>query len=246
MKTLLFLINFLLFKTILALPEKFDVFLKAQDHFEKDRCKEAIKLLKNIDPKIDLENAETMINIYKIKAICYFEIGDLINAKNAIKELYLIDPNFTFDAFSTPKEVVDLANIEKKMIEEKSLKLTNEKMDFFKRENNNSINLIKEKKILPFGTSLFPFGINHYLLEHKIKGPIYLFSQSLLLATNISSFLVKQSYFKGFGIYELADLNNEKKFSQAQNIQFISLGAFLMIYTVSVIDALANFDKNNN
>lgn len=245
MKTLLFLINFLLFKAILATPQK-DVFLKAQDHFEKDRCREAIKLLKSIDPKIDLENTEIMINIYKIKAICYFELKDLINSKNAIKEIYLIDPNFTFDAFSTPKEVVDLANIEKKMIEEKSLKLTNEKLDFLREENNNSINLIKEKKILPMGTSLFPLGINHYLLEHKIKGPIYLLSQSFFLAANISSFFVKQSYFKGFGIYELEDLKNEKKFIRAQNIQFISLGAFLMIYTISVIDAFVNFDKNNN
>lgn len=221
-------------------------------HFDKGQYKKALELIAFIDIRSDFDSSDDMKLAFKIRAIAYEQTGDIKRASETIRELFFIDPSYKFDPFDTPKTVVALAHKEKMAIDEK-----NQHLASAKNEAQLELGLTKratvEKEPLPertnlfiekrphMVTTLFPLGLNHFYLSSPTRGGIYLSLQSLSLATNIAAFWWKQSYLDGFGTHRLKDKSLQGRFETAQLIQYIALGAMIVTYGTSVVDAVIRF-----
>lgn len=216
--------------------------------FNKGQYGPALTQLKTIDVRKDLDNSDDMKLALKIRAIALNETGDTNGAIENIRELYFLDPSYRFDAFDTPSEVVALALHELKVIEEK-----NQQLALIKPSSpanlpdpshpNEKIVLAPPK--IPFATTLFPFGINHYLSNSPVKGSIYLSLQAFGLAANIGAYWWKQSYLDTFGTSRLENPANKGRFEAAQIIQYVALGVFTASLGASIIDALINYSNSS-
>lgn len=213
-------------------------------HFDKGQYQQALKQLQEVHVQKDFDSSDDMKLALKIRAIAYDEIGDVVQAKEAIRELLFLDPAYKFDAFDTPARVVSLADQERVAIEYKNKQLATVKgkieqnVQKITPPKKSDFYVVEKPKII---TTLFPLGLNHYYLSSPIKGGIYLSTQVLGLAANIGAFWWKQSYLKKFGSSDLKHLSYENRFHTAQTIQYIGLGAMITGYAVSVIDALIRF-----
>lgn len=213
-----------------------ELFYKAQDSFQKDDCAKAIKSLEKINPKTDLESADSMITAYKIMSICLFNMGDKEKAQSAVKEIFLIDPDYKFDAFSTPEEIVDLAQKERIYVEEKSAHLFKIKKDLDKK-NEPKIVVIEEKLKSDPLSYFLPFGLNHFALDNQKRGIAYMSIEASLLTSNIAFFWLKQSTLVNFGKNDLASVHDQGKFRTFQGLQLGSLVLLIICYGISVADA---------
>ncbi len=213
--------------------------------FNKDNCKSALKELSGIDVSTAFDNSDDMKLALKIRVTCSSELGDEKTAQESIQELYSIDPQYRFNAFDTPASVIELANKEVQKIEAK-----NKELALLTKKDSPSKTAAKTIVISPpqkpkIGTALFPFGINHYLMNAPLKGSIYLSLQSLGLLANIGAFWWKQSYLHSFGSSRLLNAQEKNAFNTAQNIQYIALGTFITALGVSIIDALLQMPKSS-
>lgn len=216
--------------------------------FNKGQYGAALAQLKTIDVRKDLDNSDDIKLALKIRAIALNETGDTNGAIENIRELYFLDPNYRFDAFDTPSEVMALALNELKVIEEKNQQLALIKPSI--PASPPQTPHVTEKIIIaqpqtPFVATLFPFGINHYLLNSPIKGTVYLSLQAFGLAANVGAYWWKQSYLNNFGTSRLENPAHKRRFESAQIIQYVSLGVFAASFTASIIDALINYSKSS-
>lgn len=217
--------------------------------FDKGQYEAALRILSLIDVRKDLDNSDDMKLALKIRAISFSETGDNQGSAESIRELYFLDPNYRFDAFDTPSAVVELATRELSIIEQK-----NQQLALIKPVSEPVVEakplLIGEKIISKpknnLATTLFPFGINHYLLNKPLKGSIYLSLQALSLAANIGSYWWKQSYLSTFGASRLENSTNRTGFNTAQTFQYIALGAFVTALGASIVDALIDYAKSSS
>lgn len=209
--------------------------------FDKGQYKEALKLIKDLDIRNDLDNSDDMKTAFKIRAIAYGQTGEEEKARETIRELYFLDAGYNFDAFDTPASVVVLAREEKLLIEEKNRHLANIKPVEPVLEPETVTREIDKKPHIV--TTLFPFGLNHFSLNSPLKGSIYLSVQGLGVLTNISAFWWKQSYLSGFGSNRLKDPTLRPGFQAAQIIQYVGFGTMVAGFLVSVIDALIQFNR---
>lgn len=212
----------------------------ALDLFNKDKCSLALNLIKTLDVRKDLDNSDDMKLALKIRAICASEMKKEQEAQESIQELYFIDAGYNFSPFDTPAAVIELATRERKKIEDKNKQLATLSA---KTANSPTLTVASQTIKVPSievktSTALFPFGINHYLMNAPLKGTIYLSVQSLGLLANIGAFWWKQSYLDSFGSSRLMNASEKNSFTAAQTIQYIALGTFIAALGVSMIDAL--------
>lgn len=216
---------------------------QSSELFDEGRYGEALKIIENIDIRSAFDSSEDMKLAFKIRAIAYSQIGQEKEAREIIKELLFIDPNYKFDPFDTPPVVIRLAVEEQKAILEK-----NERLALVRPNTESSAISPPEKKLAinappSFATSLFPFGINHYYLGSPVKGSIYLGLQTLGLAANIGAFWWKQSYLQKFGVARLENNAHKNRFQAAQVVQYVALSTLLVAFGVSVVDAIIEINK---
>lgn len=217
--------------------------------FNKGQYKKALNHIAVLDVRNAFDNSDDMKLAFKIRAIAYEQTGDQKRARETIKELFYLDPDYQFDPFDTPKSVVALAEQEKALINQKNQYLAEIKNEaqLEKYPIKNEVNedaLIKTwppTKIPHQATAFFPMGLNHYYLQSPVKGGVYFMLQTLGLATNIAAFWWKQSYLNDFGVSRLKDRNLQGRFETAQMIQYVGLSTLVVSYVVSVIDALIRF-----
>lgn len=218
----------------------------ASSHFDRGDFKEALSTLKTLDIHADLDNSDDMKLAFKIRAISYHAVNDEKNALETIKELLFLDPDYAFDPFDTPAQVVKLAQQQKALIEEKNKQLASVKTDNdFQAHRTNQLErgLVIERPH-PVVT-LFPLGINHFYLHSPTKGATYLSLQLIGLATNIGGFWWKRSYLDGFGSSHLKDESMHARFETAQVVQWVGFTTLLLSFSVSVIDALLSLKKTS-
>ncbi len=209
--------------------------LQSSASYDKGQYQKALSILAPIDIRADFDNSDDMKLAFKIRAVAYEQMGDLVRAADTIRELFFLDPHYEFNPFDTSQSLVALARKEKAAIEEKSQRLASIKNE--SREQNKVTALLAPKPPATIVT-LFPFGINHFYLHKPLKGSIYLAAQSIGLATNVGAFWWKQAYLANFGSTQLKEQAFRGGFNTAQTIQYIGLGALLISYSISVIDAL--------
>jgi hypothetical protein len=235
--------------TLKAGPSAKEQLQESNQYFDKGHYKKALELLKSLDIRKDFDSSDDMKLAFKIRAIAYDQTNNISKASETIKEIFFLDPDYTFNPFDTPKSVVALAQQIKKIIEEKNQRLASIKSEAKEHRVENPpilAPLVKEKIVLiekkpHMLTSLFPLGINHFYLGSPMKGGIYMSLQTLGLATNIAAFWWKQSYLDSYGITRLKEKNLANHFEITQLIQYIALGSAAFIYGASVIDAMLNF-----
>lgn len=216
--------------------------------FDKGQYEKALEQLQNINIRSDFDNSDDIELAYKIRAIAYAETGQKIKAREVIRELFFLNENYIFDPFDTPTSVIELAHQEKAVIEQKNKYLASVKSEAQEEKaiaGNKEEKIIFIEKKLPAFTTLFPFGINHFLENSKLSGSIYLSAQALSLGINIAAFWWKESYLDGFGSSHLLDPQSSTKFKTAQMLQYIGLGGLLISYCASIIDALIRFQNSN-
>ena len=240
-----------LFRPVFASLSAKELLLESSAYFDKGQYKKALLTIESLDIRADFDNSDDMKLAFKIRAIAYEQTGDSEHSQETIRELFFLDPNYQFNPYDTPNSVVMLAQKEKAAIEEKNQHLASIKnesrhdpstardFDHGNASKNERIVLIEKRP--SHVTTLFPFGINHFYLQSPVKGGIYLSLQTLSLATNIAAFWWKQSYLLNFGGAFVKQPSYKGSFDTAQTIQYIGLGALLISYGISVIDALIRF-----
>lgn len=217
----------------------------SQKYFDRGYYGEAVKSLSKLSITRDFDNADDMKQALKIRAISYCELKEKAQAIDSIKELLSIDPKFRFDPFETPKEVLEIAADEIKLIEEKNEKLANIGNENLSKVTENidlsppPAQFKNEKGSLTY--AFLPFGINHFYKKSFIKGSIYSSLEAAGLIANIGAFWWKQNYLDSFGSSRLNEGSQKKAFDLAQTIQYIGLGLFLGAFTASVVDALVEY-----
>ena len=223
---------------ISAGPSAQDLLSQSQIRFDHGEYSKALELLKNLDIRHDFDSSEDMITAFKIRAISYTETKDLERAKETIRELLFIDPDYKFDLFDTPKSVVVLAEAEAKEIFEKNKLLQQVKT----QEISKNLDLSYKPKV-SFFTTLLPLGLNHYYLGNSLKGTVYLSIQTASLAANIGAFWWKQSYLTAYGIPRLKSYEDRFKFNAAQITQYVALSTLIAALGVSIIDAMISYQE---
>jgi hypothetical protein len=212
--------------------------VESASYFDKGEYKKALDMLSGVDIQGDFDNSDDMKLAFKIRAIAYEQTKDMTRASEAIRALFFLDPNYKFDPFDTPASVIALAQEEKNNIDKKSTYLSSIKNNIKPKPN------IEQKP--PMLTTLFPLGLNHFHLGSPVKGGIYLSLQGLGLALNVTAYWWKQSYLESFGASRLKNHNYQRSFETAQLMQYISLGATIISYCVSVIDALIHIQSTRS
>lgn len=241
----------LFFRLASASPSASELLRQSMSYFDRGQYHKALEQLASLNIQSDFDNSDDMKQAFKIRAISYEQTGDKIKAIETIRELFFLDPNYQFNPFDTPKSVVALAQQEKLAFEEKNQYLASIKNDArhdVTDSGQKSETLKAERTVLiekrpHLATTLFPLGLNHFFLESPMKGGVYLSLQALSLATNVAAFWWKQSYLRSFGSTRLKDQTYKSSFETAQMIQYIGLGALLLSYGISVIDALIRFQS---
>ncbi|HXW52606.1 MAG TPA: hypothetical protein VEL47_00745 [Myxococcota bacterium] len=248
------LMSLLIVKSGLSTNSAKEALHESATQFDKGHYKKALLLLKSINIRSDLDSSDDMKLAFKIRAICYEETGDVPHAQETLRDLLFLDPSYQFDPFDTPTSVLELAEQERALIDKKNQQMASKKIEaqasqkldeqkpLVELEKNS---LFVERKPR-FVTTLFPAGLNHFYLGSPIKGGIYLSLQTLGLGTNILAYWWKQSYLQSFGSGLLKDQNNRGRFETAQMIQYIGLGAMLIGYGASVIDAVLEWQATSS
>jgi hypothetical protein len=245
-----FLIAMLFTTYVFASETPQERLLAGVELFDKGLYGPALERLASIDVRKDFDNSDDMKLALKIRAISFSETGNEEGAVESIRELYFLDPNYRFNAFDTPDPVVALAGRELKIIEEKNLKLAQLQPKVNESTPLEKPVLVTEKIIIAkpknhITTALFPFGVNHYLLNQPMKGTIYLSIQAVSLAANIGAYWWKQSYLNSFGASRLENPGQRSAFTTAQTIQYIALGSLVTALSVSIVDALIDYVKSS-
>jgi tetratricopeptide (TPR) repeat protein len=228
----------------IAQPSAQESLAQSQSYFNQGKYTKALQAIANLDVRKDLDSSEDMLDALKIRTIAYTESNLLEQAREVIRELLFINPDYKFDPFDTPKRVVELAEHESKIIWEKNQQLAllkNQKPNLIETPDYININNIKSKP--SFYTTFLPFGINHFSLGSSLKGNIYLSIQAASLITNIGAFWWKQSYLEKTFYPRLASQDDKKKFQTAQITQYVALSTLLTTLAVSIIDAMIGFSK---
>ncbi len=215
-------------------------------HFDKGEYKKALLLLQTINIRRDLDNSDDMKLAFKIRAISFEQTGDAKHAQETIRELLFLDPDYQFNPFDTPPSVVALDQKENAIIEEKNKHMESIKSEakaLREMENADTAVPVEKQAFViekkpPMVTTLFPAGLNHFYLGSPIRGGVYLSLQTLGLGTNIAAFWWKQSYLQSTGKNFLKDQSNKGRFETAQMFQYIGLGALVIGYGASFIDAM--------
>lgn len=220
---------------------------ESQTRFNQGQYESALQALKSLNIARDFDNSEDMLIAFKIKAISLAQQDKLEQAKEIIRELLFIDPDYKFDPFDTPTLVLKLAQSEGQQIAEKNKSIAIARDQVTSLVNPPIIEkvVVVEKKP-NFLVSFLPFGFNHYYLGSKTKGSIYLSLQAASLLTNITAYWWKQSCLESFGSNRLSDISKRSHFSIAQQTQYIALGTLVAALTVSIIDALIFFPSDQN
>gem|GEM_PF-2040264 len=229
-----------------------EALVESAHYFDKGQYKKAIDLLRDINIRSDFDSSDDMKMAFKIRAISFEQTNEPKLAAETIRELLFLDPSYQFSPFDTPPSVVALAEKERANIDQKSRRLASIKTEAQglrqgdKAPSNTAKalpHLLYKRDSAPFITTLFPLGLNHFYLGLPIKGGIYLSLQALSLGTNIAAFWWKSSYLHGFGSNYLKDPANKGRFETAQTIQYIALGAMIIGYGASIIDALIEWKR---
>ncbi|HXW60801.1 MAG TPA: hypothetical protein VEK06_04600 [Myxococcota bacterium] len=220
---------------------------KSTKLFDQGHYADALKMLSSVDIRSDFDSSEDMKLAFKIRTIAYNEQNKELLARETIRELLFLDPEYQFNPFDTPAPVLKLAKEEKALIIKKNELIAMARnipapivapIQPEQALEKNSVFLTKPKLI----TTLLPFGINHFYQHSPIKGSVYLGLQTLGLLTNVGAFWWKQSYLLKFGGAHLEKSSDKSKFETAQVIQYVSLGSAIAIFCASVIDALIHFN----
>lgn len=225
-----------------------DLLKQAMNHFDKGQYQRALDALASVDIRSSYDNSDDMKTAFKIRSIAHEQTKNHKACEETIRELLFIDPEYQFNLFDTPQEVVAIADKVKAEINFKSEQLSSlKKNNEPSRVLENNL-LLSTKKIAidekPITVvNFFPLGINHFYLGSPVKGGIYLSLQSLGLAANIAAFWWKSSYLVSFGSPHLKDPQTANNFSTAQVIQYVGFGAFIISYATSVLDALIHFRR---
>jgi len=236
-----FYIIWLLGLGALAQPSAQEMLAQSQAHFDQGQYAKALRALADLDVRVDLDSSEDMMRALKIRAISYAETNAIAQARDTVRELLFIDPDYKFDLFDTPKRVVELAQAESKIIYEKNQRLALVKNQVPRFEELEKI--IQPKYKPSFFTMFLPFGINHFSMGSFTKGTIYLSVQAASLLTNVGAFWWKQSYLEKAFTPRLASPNDKKNFQAAQITQYVALSTLLAACAVSIIDALIGFSQ---
>lgn len=242
------------FVPLMASPSPRQLLEKSRELFDAGLYSDALKMLASLDIRLDLDNSEDMKLAFKISAIAYNEQKSEQKARDTIRELLYLDPDYQFNPFDTPQSLIKLANEERALIVKKNELLARANTPPPKPEPPPALDLSPPalEKSIAFGerpqfiTTLFPFGINHFYQGSPIKGSIYLGLQALGLLTNVGAFWWKQSYLTKFGSPYLEKTSNRTQFETAQMIQYISLGSVIAIFTASVIDAFITINEGKS
>ena len=235
--------------SIRAADNSKDLLNQSSFHFSKGQYQKTLDLMSNIDIRNGLDNSDDMKTAFKIKAISYAQLQKIDLAKETIRELLYLDPNYSFDPFDTPTAVLELSQQEKLALDEKNLAIAtiknNAQMEGTLGPSNLAVpGAITARRTAPAMINNFlPFGINLFSLGSPVRGGIYLSVQTLGLLTNVSAFWWKQSYLKSFGSNQLERENMSGRFETAQMIQYIGLGSLILGYGLSVLDSLLRSRK---
>jgi tetratricopeptide (TPR) repeat protein len=200
--------------------------------FDKGHYEDAINKISTLNIRADLDNAEDMKLAFKIRAIAYTQTKDEEKARNTIRELFFLDPEYKFDPFVTPAEVCLLADEEKALITQKNKRLREI------REEQLEIEAPVKSKPPDLFSAFLPFGLNHYVKNNKAKAHLYLAGETVGLLSNIGAYWWKHSYLQSFGLIKQPVTENRSRFQLAQTVQYIGIGLFALAYSISVLDAL--------
>ena len=81
---------------------------RAKNHFDKGHYSQALSSINSVEVTKDLDSSEEMELALRIRAISFGRTKQTAKARVAIRELFFLNPNYEFDAFATPKDIVDI------------------------------------------------------------------------------------------------------------------------------------------
>lgn len=248
MKTI-FLLLILLNSIVLCALSPKEEFNKAKNYFNFGNYNKTISILKTNIMK--LEKQDDKIEALKLLGASLFFKNKKEESKKQFRELLGIYDKAVLDSLIYPPPLITFFNKIKKefIIKNNMMKDIIEKDKKKKEEAKKQIVIkkIKFKEVHEIKTtieknsylmSLVPFGYAQYRNKQKGKAYIFLTAESILLTSNIVSYLLTYNLKDKNGYYTGSDKTKAQVYNAITKYTFIALVSFI---AYGVIDGMINY-----
>jgi len=245
----IFLLLILLSSTSIYSADAKQQFNKAKNYFNFGNYNETINILKVNIVKLDNENDK--IEALKLLGASLFFKNKKEESKKQFRELLSIYDKAVLDSLIYPPPLISFFNeIKKEFIKKNNMMKDVLKKDKKKKEKENTKIVIKEikfKEIHKITTtietnsyffSVIPFGYAQYRNNQKNKAYVFLTAESILLTSNIISYLLTYSLKDSNGYYTG---NNKTKAEVYNAITKYTFIAFVSFVVYGAVDGMINY-----
>ena len=243
----LLLILFNSFMLYAATPK--EEFSKAKNYFNFGNYDKTISILqKNI---MKLDNREDKIEALKLLGASLFFKNKKEEAKKQFRELLGIYDKAVLDSLIYPPPLITFFNkIKKEFITKNNMMKDIIQKDKKKKEEAKKQIVIKEIKFKeiheikttviknPYFTSVIPFGYAQYRNNQKGKAYMFLTAESILLTSNIVSYLLTYNLKDKNGYYTGSNKTKAEVYNAITKYTFI---AFVSFVAYGAIDGMINY-----
>ena len=173
--------------------------------------------------------------VHRLLGIGYFILQRRAEAQEQFLRLLLLDPTTELDPLYVPPIILDFFA--------KVRKDNHELLETIARERRGEGEAAKPPDLTPrtknpYAVIFIPFGAGQFQNGEPVKGGLFLASELLTLAGNISGYFVSKGLKGDDGFYSPSDA----KAARALRItQYVSLGAFAALWIGGIIDAALNY-----
>jgi tetratricopeptide (TPR) repeat protein len=222
---------------------------KAKNYFSFGNYDKTIKILRANIKK--LENKDDKIEALKLLASSLFFKDKKEESKKEFRELLSLNNEANLDTLVYPPPLIDFFNkikeefikknnMMKEILEKDKKKIEDSKKEIVIKEvhfkETNEIKITIEKNNYFF--SVMPFGYAQYRNNQKSKAYVFLTAESILLASNIVSYILTYNLKDSNNYYVGSNKTKAEVYNTITKYTFISLASFI-IY--GAIDGLINY-----
>ena len=248
MKYIIFL-SILVFSTALYSNKAKEEFSKARNYFNFGDYDKTIKILKNNIYKLD--KREDKIEAFTLLGASLFFKDKKDEAKKEFIELLSFDNNIYLDTLVYPPPLISFFNaikkefIKKNMMMRKIIEKDKKEIEESKKEivikEIHFKEVVETKKTIeknPYFFVFIPFGYAQYRNNQKSKAYVFLTAESILLTSNIISYLLTYSLKDGNGYYVGSNKTKAEVYNAITKYTFFALVSFVVY---GAIDGMINY-----
>jgi hypothetical protein len=221
----------------------------ARNRFEFGDCAGAEALLRPIAQPGTLEDANQLVDAYRMLGVCAAQREDEAAARAWFRKLLYIDLEHRLDAFRTPPPVTDLFESIRRDIREEKKRLEEARENAEQDDPTSRFVVIERERVVtrtPLATIFLPFGVPQFGRDAPVAGTAMLATQAGSLALNIGAMVA-------FWSFDLADskLDGQPGRDPAQEqamlassvVAWIGAVGFVASYGYGVADALWSYEE---